>query len=98
MVSWKDKALGRGSPISEDPEDPSKGHSDHGGDIENSYFLVKFQSREDYEMVLTQGPWIVFGQYLMVQSWSPKFNPLQPFPNTVMAWVRLPQLPGVLYK
>lgn len=30
-------------------------------DIENGYFLDKFQSLEDYERVLCQGPWIVYG-------------------------------------
>ncbi|MBA0560685.1 hypothetical protein Golob_017569 [Gossypium lobatum] len=49
-------------------------HFFHLMDIENAYFLAKFQSREDYEMILTL------------------------FPNTVMAWVHLPGLPGVLYK
>ncbi|MBA0604745.1 hypothetical protein Godav_017388, partial [Gossypium davidsonii] len=31
-------------------------------DIENGYFLVKFHSKDDYDKVLSQGPWIVFGQ------------------------------------
>ncbi|MBA0592136.1 hypothetical protein Gorai_009123 [Gossypium raimondii] len=30
-------------------------------DIENGYFLMKFQNSEDYETVLTQGPWIIYG-------------------------------------
>lgn len=29
-------------------------------DIENGYFLAKFQNNEDYEKVLTQGPWAIF--------------------------------------
>ncbi|PPR96175.1 hypothetical protein GOBAR_AA24492 [Gossypium barbadense] len=29
--------------------------------VENGYFLVKFRSKEDYEKMLFQGPWIVFG-------------------------------------
>ncbi|MBA0761541.1 hypothetical protein Gotri_024169 [Gossypium trilobum] len=66
--------------------------------VEIDYYLVKFQSKDDYEKALTQGPWTVFGQYLTVQPWSPDFNPLQPFPNHVMAWVRFPSLPGVFYK
>ncbi|KAH1045761.1 hypothetical protein J1N35_036545 [Gossypium stocksii] len=33
-------------------------------DIDNGYFLVKFQAFNDYNKVLTQGPWIVYGQYL----------------------------------
>ncbi|KAH1072805.1 hypothetical protein J1N35_025133 [Gossypium stocksii] len=36
-------------------------------DIENGYFLAKFQSLDDYEKILTQGPWLIFGQYLTIQ-------------------------------
>ncbi|PPR90713.1 hypothetical protein GOBAR_AA29972 [Gossypium barbadense] len=36
-------------------------------DIENRYFLVRFQCRVDYDLALIQGPWIVFGHYLTVQ-------------------------------
>ncbi|MBA0823675.1 hypothetical protein Goarm_020392, partial [Gossypium armourianum] len=40
---------------------------------------------DDYEMVLTQGPWVVFGHYLTVQPWTVDFNPLRPFPSVVLA-------------
>ncbi|MBA0553664.1 hypothetical protein Golob_012825 [Gossypium lobatum] len=30
-------------------------------DVKNGYFLIKSHSKEDYEMVLTQGPWTVLG-------------------------------------
>ncbi|MBA0766809.1 hypothetical protein Gotri_015813 [Gossypium trilobum] len=36
-------------------------------DIKNGYFLAKFQNKLDCEKVLTEGPWIIFGQYLIVQ-------------------------------
>ncbi|PPS03824.1 hypothetical protein GOBAR_AA16838 [Gossypium barbadense] len=29
-------------------------------DVENGYYLVKFQNKEDYEKVLTQGPYLLF--------------------------------------
>ncbi|MFQ6620223.1 hypothetical protein Gotur_000758 [Gossypium turneri] len=58
-------------------------------DIENGYFLAKFQSVDDYDKVLTQGPWIVYGQYLTVQPWTKDFSPLQPYLSVVMAWIRL---------
>ncbi|KAK5839964.1 hypothetical protein PVK06_008824 [Gossypium arboreum] len=58
----------------------------------------KFQNKEDYDDVLTQGPWIIFGQYLTVQPWTKDFSPLQPYPTVVMAWIRLPGLPGFMYK
>ncbi|MBA0877108.1 hypothetical protein Goshw_027734, partial [Gossypium schwendimanii] len=35
-------------------------------DIENGYFLVKFQNKLDCEKALSEGPWTIFGQYLTV--------------------------------
>ncbi|KAA3468387.1 GroES-like zinc-binding alcohol dehydrogenase family protein [Gossypium australe] len=67
-------------------------------DIENGYYLVKLHSTYDYTKVLSQGPWLVYGQYLTVQPWTKEFSPSQPFPNIVLAWIRLPGLPGYLYK
>ncbi|XP_016675865.1 uncharacterized protein [Gossypium hirsutum] len=67
-------------------------------DIANGYFLVKFQDTGDYNKALSQGPWTVYGQYLTVQRWSRYFNPLQPYPSVVLTWIRLPNLPGHLYK
>ncbi|KAH1122997.1 hypothetical protein J1N35_006157 [Gossypium stocksii] len=66
-------------------------------DVENDYFLVKFQNAKNYEKVY-QGPWIMFGQNLTVQSWTLDFNPMQPFPSVMMARISLPDLPGIFYK
>ncbi|KAG8493210.1 hypothetical protein CXB51_010587 [Gossypium anomalum] len=55
-------------------------------------------NNEDYGKILTQGPWIIFGQYLTVQPWTKDFTPLQPYPSLVMAWIRLPGLLGFMYK
>ncbi|KAH1031127.1 hypothetical protein J1N35_043301 [Gossypium stocksii] len=54
-------------------------------DIENGYYLVRFSNKTDYDRILSQGPWIIFGQYLTVQPWSKNFSPLQPYPNVVLA-------------
>ncbi|PPR97085.1 hypothetical protein GOBAR_AA23581 [Gossypium barbadense] len=43
-------------------------------DIENGYFLAKFQSTDDYAKVLSQGPWLIYGQILTVQPWTKEFN------------------------
>ncbi|XP_052877335.1 uncharacterized protein LOC108472367 [Gossypium arboreum] len=67
-------------------------------DIENGYFLAKFQSFDDYTKVLAQGPWMVYSQYLTVQPWTKEFCPSQPYPSLVLAWIRLPGLPSYLYK
>ncbi|KAK5825673.1 hypothetical protein PVK06_020531 [Gossypium arboreum] len=49
----------------------------------------KFQYSEDYEKVLSRGPWIIFGQYLTVQPWTL-------YPSNVLAWIRLLGLPSHL--
>ncbi|PPD85295.1 hypothetical protein GOBAR_DD17775 [Gossypium barbadense] len=69
----------------------------HMMDIENGYFLVKFQNKLDCERALPQGPWIIFGQYLTVQTWTLAFDPTQAYPSVVMAWIRFLGLPGYLY-
>lgn len=53
-------------------------------DIENAYFLAKFQRAEDYEKILSQGPWLIFNQYLTVQPWTIDFNPGLLYPYMVL--------------
>ncbi|KAH1106533.1 hypothetical protein J1N35_010301 [Gossypium stocksii] len=67
-------------------------------DIENGYFLVKFQSTVDYDMILSQGPWIIFGHYLTIQPWTIDFNPRLPYPILVLTWIQFPGLPSHLYQ
>ncbi|PPS05899.1 hypothetical protein GOBAR_AA14745 [Gossypium barbadense] len=69
----------------------------HMMDIENGYFLVKFQNKLDCKKALFEGPWTIFGQYLTVQPWTLAFDPAQAFPSVVMAWIRFLGLPGYLY-
>ncbi|KAK5811655.1 hypothetical protein PVK06_027009 [Gossypium arboreum] len=57
-------------------------------DIENDYFLAKFQNSEDFERVFSQVPWIIYGKYLTMQPWSIEFDPAQSFPSVVMSWIR----------
>ncbi|MBA0795947.1 hypothetical protein Gohar_006766 [Gossypium harknessii] len=66
--------------------------------VANGYYLVLFHNSIDYNTTLTQGPWIVFGHYLIVQPWTMDFNTLQHFPNMVLAWIRFLGLSGFLYK
>ncbi|KAH1039257.1 hypothetical protein J1N35_041000 [Gossypium stocksii] len=67
-------------------------------DITNGFFFVKFQEMGDYNKVLTQSAWIIFGQYLIERPWMKNFDPNQPYPSVVIAWIRLPGLLGYLYK
>ncbi|MBA0845519.1 hypothetical protein Goarm_022752 [Gossypium armourianum] len=67
-------------------------------DIENGFFLAKLQCIKDYNKALSQGSWIIHGQYLIVQPWTKFFNPKKLYPSMVLAWIRLPKLPGFMYK
>ncbi|KAH1121278.1 hypothetical protein J1N35_004438 [Gossypium stocksii] len=67
-------------------------------DIKNGYFLAKFQNSGDYDKILSQGPWVIFGHYLTIQLWSINFNPNLPYPNLVQTWIRFPGLSSHLYK
>ncbi|KAL4353660.1 hypothetical protein GQ457_06G023040 [Hibiscus cannabinus] len=66
-------------------------------DLENDYFLVKFELKSDYDRVLADGPWTIFGSYLTVQPWTREFSTDQVFPSHVLVWIRLPGLPYRYY-
>ncbi|MBA0700722.1 hypothetical protein Goari_005569, partial [Gossypium aridum] len=59
--------------------------------------LLGFKDNEDYNRVLTQGPWILYGQYLTIQTWTKYFSPSQPYPSVAMAWIWLSSLPRYMY-
>ncbi|KAL4353334.1 hypothetical protein GQ457_06G018260 [Hibiscus cannabinus] len=66
-------------------------------DLDNNYYLVRFENAQDYTDVLTDGPWTIFGNYLTVQPWSRSFTTSEKHPSNVMVWVRLPGLPYRYY-
>ncbi|KAL4296692.1 hypothetical protein GQ457_12G011660 [Hibiscus cannabinus] len=65
--------------------------------LENNYFLVRLEDMRDYEVVLIEGPWTIFGNYLTVHPWSRSFNTDEKHPSQVIVWVRLPGLPYRYY-
>ncbi|PPE02506.1 hypothetical protein GOBAR_DD00490 [Gossypium barbadense] len=66
-------------------------------DLENDYYLASFNDEEDHNNVLTNGPWVIFGQYLIVRPRSPTFSTSQNEVDTQVVWVRLPGLPEGYY-
>lgn len=44
-------------------------------DIDKEYVVVRFYYAEDYQKVLTRGPWTVMGHYLTITKWKPNFKP-----------------------
>ncbi|KAI9124934.1 hypothetical protein K1719_003550 [Acacia pycnantha] len=66
-------------------------------DLENDFYLVNFQRSEDYMEALTGGPWVIIYAYLSFARWKPEFNPKNEKINSVIAWVRFPDLPATLF-
>lgn len=66
-------------------------------DLPRQFFMIRFELDEEYMAALTGGPWRVFGNYLLVQNWSPSFDPLRDEITTTPVWVRLMNIPVNYY-
>lgn len=66
-------------------------------DLPRHFFMVRFELEEEYMAALTGGPWRTFGSYLMVQAWTPEFDPLSDDIVTTPVWVRLSNIPVNFY-
>ncbi|KAI9084381.1 hypothetical protein K1719_033723 [Acacia pycnantha] len=66
-------------------------------DLENDFYLINFQHFDDYMEALTGGPWVISDAYLSVSRWRPEFSPKSEKINSVVAWVRFPDLPAPLF-
>ncbi|XP_074306482.1 uncharacterized protein LOC141641732 [Silene latifolia] len=62
-------------------------------DLTNLYYVARFSSKEDYEFVITQGPWMIDDHYLTIRKWVPNFVPSEDRIKYLTAWVRIPNLP-----
>nr|DAD24899.1 TPA_asm: hypothetical protein HUJ06_026363 [Nelumbo nucifera] len=62
--------------------------------IGNGFFFITFESKDDYNLVLDKGPWLVNERYLVFMKWKLGFNPLKACIEEANVWVRLlPHLP-----
>lgn len=61
-------------------------------DVGHAYYVVRFSSLEDYEFVLTQGPWLIGDSYLTIRKWIPNFIADEEPIKFLTAWVRIPHL------
>ena len=66
-------------------------------DLPKNFFMVRFGVEEEYMNALSGGPWRAFGSYLMVQAWTPEFDPLRDEIVTTPVWVRLAHIPVNFY-
>lgn len=65
-------------------------------DLRRQFFMVRFELEEEYMAALVGGPWRAFRNYLMVQAWSPEFDPLKDEIVTTPVWVRFIEYPSEL--
>lgn len=66
-------------------------------DLENDFYLVRFQDEDDFSRVVLGGPWVIFGRYLIVQPWSSNFSTNQSEIDMHVVWIQLPGLPEGYY-
>ncbi|XP_010463475.1 PREDICTED: uncharacterized protein LOC104744160 [Camelina sativa] len=66
-------------------------------DLPRQFFMVRFEQEDEYLAALIGGPWRAFGSYLMVQAWSPDFDPLKDEIVTTPVWLRLSNIPISFY-
>lgn len=50
---------------------------------------MRFDHVEDLQFALTGGPWIITGQYLVIQKWRPGFCAATEKIERMAAWVRV---------
>ena len=61
-------------------------------DIGYDYYVARFTNPEDYEHVLTQGPWMLGDNYVVIREWEPNFVPEEDSITKLTACLRIPRL------
>lgn len=59
---------------------------------ENGFFFFKFGSREEYERILHEGPWLFDGRLVILKPWSEDIGLDRNLSSTIPVWVRFPNL------
>ncbi|KAM2870174.1 hypothetical protein FF1_017991 [Malus domestica] len=58
-------------------------------DLINGYFVATFKKNGDLEFVLTGGPWVISGQYLVIHKWKPGFDANSSKITRTAVWVKI---------
>lgn len=61
-------------------------------DLDGGFFFFKFNMKDDYRKVFTEGPWIIQNHYLTVRKWEPNFKAFEATKIKTTIWLRLPEL------
>ncbi|XP_020699745.2 uncharacterized protein LOC110112012 [Dendrobium catenatum] len=65
--------------------------------LADGFFLLKFSTEEDLEMVLSGGPWFLLGKPFILQRWSPKFKPKRDEDAPIPVWIKIVDFPLALW-
>ncbi|KAJ1404642.1 Zinc finger, CCHC-type [Sesbania bispinosa] len=66
-------------------------------DIDNEYYVIRFEDLSDLQHVMDDGPWMLPDHYIVIQRWQPSFFPMEDDLRWVAVWVRIPGLPIEFY-
>uniref|UniRef100_A0A2N9FS20 CCHC-type domain-containing protein n=1 Tax=Fagus sylvatica TaxID=28930 RepID=A0A2N9FS20_FAGSY len=66
-------------------------------DLGYGFFLVRFESKDDFESILKGRPWFIGDHFLSVRPWVPDFKPSEASVSSIAVWIRLPELPVEYY-
>lgn len=66
-------------------------------DVDNGFYMVKFDMAEDRDKVINGGPWMIFDHYLAVSTWNREFISPATRVQSTLAWIRIPGLNVVFY-
>ncbi|XP_054797576.1 uncharacterized protein LOC129302705 [Prosopis cineraria] len=70
-------------------------------DLCNNNYVVRFtdldQMKAKYRKVLFEGPWVIMQHCVLIQRWSPYFNPFNNPLGQIAVWVRIPDIPMHCY-
>lgn len=66
-------------------------------DLGLGFYLIRFESKADYNKVYTGGPWIIQDHYLTVRKWQPQFKADMAVAIKTAVWMRFKFLPYEYY-
>jgi len=61
-------------------------------DIGYGYYITRFSNLDDYDHIMTNGPWMIGDHYLIIREWFPNFVPEEDRITRLTAWVQIPKL------
>ncbi|CAK8542187.1 unnamed protein product [Lathyrus sativus] len=64
---------------------------------DEGYFILRFKSFKDRDEVLLRGPYMIRNIPLLIREWRPGFKFKDEILRTLPIWVKLPQLPIILW-